>query len=695
MRIENLFWIGFAGGGLSLLFSLIQLKRLLSLPQGDSPAQGLAMALRKGTQAYLKWQLLLSGGALVLVFILMEALVYARLLDRLSPLALLSGGLCGLLVGAAGAMLTNLAGPRCAQAAGERLDRGVDAALSAGTATGFLAVGLGLFHLTAWFFILKYPMAYDPESIARTLLFFGLGSALSALLFRMGNLFARSAAMAMETIDRELGLPPDSPQDPAAVADRMRYGVGSAAGMASGVYCRYENILLAALFLGSAAFAPEDMAWNAMLLPLALMVIGLLTCLIGLLTIRPRERGDRYSLPWCLRFAALLPALLTAVASFPVTYFLTGSWQLCQPVIIGLAAGFFISLSGEYFTSDTYKPARSLAVTAEGGSAAAVTAGLGTAFSAAALPILLTGVAVAAAFWTSGGMGSFSKGLYGISLAGVGMLSVSGLSLPAALCGPAGDCAANTASLVDVEEIPRRRSDNLAAIGSSAANGGRCLAVGTTAMVGLVLLLCLSGILELSRPGLELSRLSPMALPGVFLGMLILALFCGLLLLAVQNTNKALLAEARLQFPEPNGFTEEAWDPDYAVCVTRCASRSLLFSLPPFLLALLAPPIVGLLLGPTGLMGFLGSLLLLCTLLPLLFFLSGGILSGARRYVESGRRGGRGSACHRSILTAERAVSSLNEVMAPALLALALLAPVLCLLCRSLILTFNLPGLLR
>lgn len=694
LRIEDLFWIGFVGGGISLLFAFIQLGRLLPLPVGDEPAQGLAAALRKGTNAYLKWQFLLSLLGLALVFGLLEGLAYFHHLGQLVPPALLSGGICALLTGVSGAKLTAAAGPRAAEAAGKRLDRGVDAALSAGSVASFLAIGLSLIHLTGWFFLLKYQMGYGPEEIAQTLLFFGLGSALVSALFHMGNLFARGAGMAVETVDREMGLPPDDPKNPAAIADRVGHGVGISAGMSAGLSCSYENMLFSALFLGASAFASDDMAWNAMLLPLAIAAAGVLSSLIGFLTVRPRERGDRYSLPWCLRIAALVPALLTAAACLPITYFLTGSWVFCLPVFAGLGAGLLTSLTGEYFTTDTYKPARSLVNAADTGTVAAVTGGLGAGLSASVLPILLTAAALAFSFWTAGGAGNFSKGIYGIALAGVGMLSVSGVSQAASLCGPIGDCGAHAASLIDAEEASRRRADILAAIGASAANGGKCLAAGAAAFTGLSLFLCLAETFSSIQPGLELTHMEPLLLVGILLGGTAVVLFLGLLLLAVRGTAKAVLLQARHQFQDNEGLIDGTEDPDYAACVTKCSLRAMLGILPPILLALLSPIAAGILLGPQGLMGFLGCILLLSLTLVPFFTLSGGILGGARRYVESGRKGGRGSDCHRATLTAERALIPLSQVAAPALLAFLKLAVTLSLLGSVVIVTFNLPALL-
>lgn len=694
LQIENLFFIGFAGGALALLFALIRLGRLRRLSVGDEPARDLAEALRKGTHAYLKWQLLFSGIGLVLVFGCLADLAYLELLDWLCPAALLSGGLCGLLSGVVGAKVTAAGGPRCAQAAGVRLDRGVDAALSAGAVISFLAVGLGLVHVTLWFFLLKYGMGYAPEVIARTLLLLGLGSALSSLLLRMGAVFARSAGMAAEIVDREMGLPPDDPKNPTAIADRVGYGVGNAAGMAAGLSCAYENSLFAALFLGHAAFAAADMAWNAILLPLAVAAVGVLASLIGFLTVRPRERGDRYSLPWTLRFAALVSAVLTATASVPLTYFLMGSWTLCLPLFAGLAVGFLIPLAGEYFTADTYRPARSLADTAETGAVAVVSGGLGAGLCAAALPVLLIAAALAVAFWSAGGTDNLISGLYGIALVGVGMLAVSGVSWAAAGCGSVGDCAAHTASLIDAEEAPRRRADNLASIGSAAANGGKCLAAASTVFTGLSLLPCLTGILKENISGQRLLWPESLLLMGVLLGIMVVLLFLGLLLLAVRKTVKATLLQARSQFQDNDELIEGSEAPDYASCVGRCSTRSLTGSLLPNLLALAAPVAAGALLGPWGLLGFLGCVLILCVTLSLFFSLSGGILSGARRYVESGRKGGRGGDCHRSTLTAERALAPLSQVAGPALLSLARLAILLALAAAALVSAYNLPLLL-
>lgn len=694
MQIENLFFVGFVGGALALLFALIRLGRLRRLPVGDEPAQGLAEALRKGTGAYLKWQLLFSGLGLVLAAGCLAALAYLGLLDWLCPVALLSGGLCATLTGVVGARVTAAGGPRCAQAAGERLDRGVRAALSAGAVMSFLSVGLGLVHVTGWFVLLKYEMGYAPEAIARSLLPLGLGSALSSLLFRMGAVFARSAGMTAEIVDREMGLPPDDPKNPTAIADRVGHGVGSAAGMTAGLSCAYENALFVALFLGCAAYAAADMAWNAMLLPLAVAAVGVVSSLIGFLTVRPRERGDRYSLPWTLRFAALVSAVLTAAASVPLTYLLMGSWELCLPLFAGLAAGFLVPLAGEYFTADTYKPARSLADAAETGAVAALTGGLGTGLCAAVLPVLLTAAALAVAFWAAGGVRDLTHGLYGAALAGVGLLAVSGTAWAAAGCGSVGDCAAHAASLIDAQEAPRRRADNLAAMGASAANGGRCLAAASTALTGLTLFLCLVGVLKESVPGLKSAWPELLALLGILLGAAVVLLFLGLLLLAVRRTVKATLLQARSQFQDSDGLMEGTEAPDYAACVARCSTRSLTGSLLPALLAFAAQAIAGTLLGPWGLLGFSGCVLTLCIALSLCFSLSGGILGGARRFVESGRKGGRGGECHRATLTAERAQAPLSQVAGPALLALARLTLALALAVAGLANAFNLPLLL-
>lgn len=686
MRIENLFWIGFVGGCACLLFALFQWRRVLSLPDGNSSTQGFSDALRKGIRIYLKRQLLLSGAVLALVVVFLALLVYAGLLPWTSPPALLSGGLCGLLVGCCDAALTAVGGPRSAQAAGDRLDRGVAAAFRTGAVTGFLSVGLALVHLTGWVYILRPCLEEEPGAIAHALLFFGLGSSLVALLFRMGSVFARSAGMSAEIVDREMGLSPDSPQNPVAVADRMGYGA-LAAGSGAEHYCTYENALLAALFLGFSAFAGQDMAWNAMLLPLAVSAVGALSCLIGALTLQPQERGDRYSLPWRLRFAVMVPALLTAGVSLPLTYFLAGSWRMCLPILMGLVLGCLVNLAGEYATSDTYRPARSLAETAEAGPAAAVTGGLALGSLGSVLPALLTAGALAAAYCLAGGMEDPAMGIYGLALTGVGLLSVSGAGLAAASCGPVGDCGAAAAALIGADEAPRRRADNLAAIGASTANGGQCVAAVSTLLSGLALLICLSQLLD---PG----EFGPILLPGILFGLLALFLFLGLLLLAIRNSVQATLSQARRQFQDSDDLSEDPVTPDHAVCVTRCATASLLGFLLPLLAALLSPMAAGLLLGPQGLLGFLGCVLLLSVALSLLFSLSGGVLSGARRYVESGRRGGRGSGCHRAVLTAERTMASLSQVAGPALLSFAKLAITLSLLCSALILACNLPGMI-
>lgn len=691
LGIENLFWIGFVGGALALLFALIQLGRVLPLPLGESPAQGLSAALRKGTNAYLKWQLLLSGGLLVLALALLAGLYLLELLELTALCAFLSGSLCSLLVGASAAKLTAAAGPRAANAAGERLDRGLNAALCAGSAVSFLAVGLGLLHVTGWFFLLRHLLEQGPEETALSMLCLGAGSGLTALLLHMGSLFSSSARLAGRMVDREMGLPPDSQQNPVAIALRVGHGVGSAAGTAAGIHWGFESSLLAAFTLGANAYTAHDMGWNALLFPLATAAAGIPCSIIASFAVPPRDRGDRYSLPWSVRISQLLACLLTAVVSFPLSYFLTGRWDLCWAVTAGLTAGFFSSLLGEYFTADTYKPARALAQTAETGEIPALIGALGSGFTAAGLPGLLTVGSLVTGFLVTGGASSPAKGLYGMALAVVGMTSVWGIFLASSLCGPMGDNAADTLSLIDDEEASRRRADSLAALGSASAGAGRCLDALLTASTGLLLLLHLSGLLR------QESGLSPAlpALPlGALLGGLAALLFLGLLLRGVRRTALSAAAQAQEQFQASEGLLEGDDDPDYAACVSRCGSRALVCSLLPFLLALLSPPAAGFLLGRQGLLGFLGALLLLTFLLGPALSLSGGVLSGARRFVESGKRGGRGSECHRSTLRAEGALAPLRDVAGPALVAFLRLALSAALVCWIALQACDLPSLL-
>ena len=689
LSIEHLFWVGFVGAALAFLFALIQLGRVLPLPEGGSPAQGLATALRKGTNAYLKWQLLLSTGFLLLCLGLLTGLYYVGVMELPTIGAFLSGSLCSLVVGVVSAKLTAAAGPRAADAAGERLDRGVSAALCVGSAVSFLTVSLVLVHLTGWFFFLKYSLGYAPLEIALTMLPFGLGSGLMTLLFHMGSLFASAAGLTQQMVDREMGLSPDSPQNPAAIALRVGHGVGAAAVTASGGHWRLECALLAAFALGAAAFTPDDMGWNALLFPLFITTAGVLCSILASLAVPAKEGGDRYSLPWSHRLSQLLSSLLTAVVSFPLSYLLTGGWDLCWAVTVGLLAGLLSGLLGEYFTADTYKPARSLAGTAESSIISAVTGGLGTGFAAGILPGLLAAGTAATAFFILGGTADLTKGFYGAALAGVGIASVSGIHLASTLCGPVGDNAAQTLSLIDDGEVPRRRADSLAALGAAAARGGECLDATLTALGGLSLLVGMF-LLSLSEP----IQPEPFLLCGILLGGLSSMLFLGLLLRGIRRAAQSALTQAQEQFRVSESLLESPSAPDYAACVKRCGTRSLLCSLPPFLLAVLSPLAAGFLLGPQGLLGFLGSLLLLAVLLSPALSLGGGILSGARRYVESGKRGGRGSDCHRSTIQAEGVVAPLRDVAAPALTAFLGLAIPLSLTCLAAIEMFNLPSLL-
>ena len=498
--LENLFWVGLVGALIALIFALTQAKKVLKFSEGTELMQKLAASIRKGANAYLKRQYTTVAKIFIIVFVILLILAGVGMLDNwFIPFAFLTGGIWSGLAGFVGMKIATSANARTANAAHESLNRGLNVAFSSGAVMGFTVVGLGLLDVSIWFHILKYIAGFEAAQIAQTMVMFGMGASFMALFGRVGGgIFTKAADVGADLVGKvEAGIPEDDPRNPATIADNVGDNVGDVAGMGADLYESYVGSILATFALGASAYAADGLTWNAMLLPLIIAVVGVVCSVIGTFLIRTKENATQKSLLATLRKGTYTAAVLAAVIAAPVTYYIMGSWGPYIAILAGLVAGCAIGYFTEYYTSDTYKPTQGLADSTETGAATTIIGGISLGMKSTAAPIVIIGVAIIVSFLAAGGSLTtnaanygelFSKGLYGIGIAAVGMLSTLGITLATDAYGPVADNAGGIAEMSGLGEEVRNRTDALDSLGNTTAATGKGFAIGSAALTALALL---------------------------------------------------------------------------------------------------------------------------------------------------------------------------------------------------------------
>ncbi|HIT01501.1 MAG TPA: sodium-translocating pyrophosphatase, partial [Candidatus Enterenecus merdae] len=617
---ENLFWLGLAGAILAILFALLQSRKVLSFSEGNDTMKKIAAAIRQGARAYLRHQYLTVLKVFLVVFVLLLALAFFGQLDNwFIPFAFLTGGIYSAIAGFVGMSIATSANARTAQAASESLNKGLNVAFSSGAVMGFTVVGLGLLDISVWFHILKYLAGFDAAQIAQTMVMFGMGASFMALFARVGGgIFTKAADVGADLVGKvEAGIPEDDPRNPATIADNVGDNVGDVAGMGADLYESYVGSILATFALGVAAYAGQDRAWNAMLLPILLAAVGIVCSIVGSFLIRTKEGASQRELLGTLRRGTYTAAVVAAVIAAPLTYWLLGNWGVYIAILCGLIGGCAIGYFTEYYTSDTYKPTQKLANATETGAATTIIGGLSLGMLSTIAPILIVGVAVIVAFLAAGGTlatGSaeyslnFSQGLYGIGIAAVGMLSTLGITLATDAYGPVADNAGGIAEMSGLGEEVRERTDALDSLGNTTAATGKGFAIGSAALTALALLVSYVDIVATKVDFVpDLSITNPAVLVGLFVGAMLTFVFGALTMSAVQRAAQSIVMEVRRQFREITGIMEGTADPDYASCVTLCTKGALREMVVPSLLAIIVPIATGLILGVEGVVGLLGG----------------------------------------------------------------------------------------
>ena len=695
--MEKLFLLGFLGAVIALAFAMLQRHRVLSVSEGNDRMKKIAEAIRAGANAYLKQQYTTVFKVFAVVFVLLLVIAFGsggKMLSKVTPFAFLTGGIFSMLAGFIGMKIATSANARTAQAASESLNRGLRVAFSSGSVMGFSVVGLGMLDITMWFFILRYGLGLtEPTQIGSIMVMNGMGASFMALFARVGGgIYTKAADVGADLVGKvEAGIPEDDPRNPATIADNVGDNVGDVAGMGADLYESYVGSILATFSLGAIA----GFGFSGMLLPLLLGVCGIICSILGSFLVRTKENASQEALLKSLRTGTYTAAILAAVLAAPLTYFTIGRWGVYISILSGLLGGCVIGYFTEYYTSDTYKPTQRLAAASETGSATIIIAGLSLGLRSTMISILIVAVAVLVSFFAAGGMQSFNCGLYGIGIAGVGMLSTLGITLATDAYGPVADNAGGIAQMADLPEEVRERTDALDSLGNTTAATGKGFAIGSASLTALALLVSYVDIVQSkTEEVLDLSLTNPLMLVGLFIGALLTFLFSSLTMDAVQKAAQSIVMEVRRQFREIAGILDYQADPEYARCVALCTKGALHEMIAPALIAIIVPLITGLLLGPVGVVGMLGGVSVSGFALAVFMSNAGGAWDNAKKYIESGHHGGKGSEQHKAAVVGDTVGDPLKDTAGPSLNILIKLCSTVSIVFSGLILYFNLVNLL-
>ena len=692
--MENLFWIGFVGAAVALIFALLQRNKVMKY----SEMIKIASSIRQGANAYLKRQYTTVAKVFAIVFVILLIIAFAskgEMLSRVTPFAFLTGGIWSMLAGLIGMKIATNANARTANAAHESLNKGLNVAFSSGSVMGFTVVGLGILDITLWYFGLKYIGKFDYATIANIMVMNGMGASFMALFARVGGgIYTKAADVGADLVGKvEAGIPEDDPRNPATIADNVGDNVGDVAGMGADLYESYVGSILATFALGAAA----GYGWAGMLLPVALAVAGIICSLIGSFLVKTKENATQLSLLKSLRTGTYTAAILSAIVAIPLCYLILGKDNHWLGVLIsifcGLAGGTLIGYFTEYYTSDNYKPTKKLADASETGSATIIIGGISLGLKSTIAPILIVAVAVIVSFFCAGGSTSFSQGLYGIGIAGVGMLSTLGITLATDAYGPVADNAGGIAEMSGLPEEVRDRTDALDSLGNTTAATGKGFAIGSASLTSLALLVSYINIVE-SKVELSLSITNPVLLVGVFIGAMLTFVFSAFTMSAVQTAAQSIVVEVRRQFREIAGIMEYKADPDYSACVDLCTKGALHEMVIPALLAIIVPILTGLILGCEGVVGLLAGVSVTGFAMAVFMSNAGGAWDNAKKYIERGNHGGKGSDQHKAAVVGDTVGDPFKDTSGPSLNILIKLCSTVSIVFSGLIVAFNLMKLL-
>ena len=706
-----LFWLVPAASLLALLLAWYFYRQMMRESEGTPTMQKIASYVRKGAMSYLKQQYKIVGLVFLGLVILFSIMAYGfDLQNHWVPVAFLTGGFFSGLSGFLGMKTATYASARTANAARESLNGGLRVAFRSGAVMGLVVVGLGLLDISFWYLILDWFVPDDPATptaklcmITTTMLTFRMGASTQALFARVGGgIYTKAADVGADLVGKvEAGIPEDDPRNPATIADNVGDNVGDVAGMGADLYESYCGSILATAALGAAAFMSSgdvDMQFKAVVAPMLIAAVGIILSIVGIFSVRTKENATMKDLLNSLSVGTNLSSVLIVGATFLILWVLQlQNWvNISFAVVIGLLVGIVIGRSTEYYTSQSYMPTRKLAESGETGPATVIISGIGLGMVSTAVPVLAVVVGIILSYWLASGFdfANVSMGLYGIGIAAVGMLSTLGITLATDAYGPIADNAGGNAEMSGLGEQVRRRTDALDSLGNTTAATGKGFAIGSAALTGLALLASYIeeiriGMDRLGRTAIDLGNniqipiheasftdfmtyydvnlMNPKVLSGMFIGSMMAFLFCGLTMNAVGRAAGHMVEEVRRQFREIKGILTGNAEPDYARCVqisTKGAQREMVF---PSLLAIIAPILVGLVFGVPGVIGLLVGGLSAGFVLAIFMANAGGAWDNAKKYVEEGNFGGKGSDVHKATVTGDTVGDPFKDTSGPSL----------------------------
>ena len=710
-NIPTVFWLIPIASIVALGMAWFFFRSMMKEDEGTERMKEIAMHVRKGAMAYLKQQYKVVTIVFVVLAIIFAFMAYVlKVQNPWVPFAFLTGGLFSGLAGFFGMKTATYASARTAHGARTGLDKGLRIAFRSGAVMGLVVVGLGLLDIAIWFIVLN--AVYQGEStalvtITTTMLTFGMGASTQALFARVGGgIYTKAADVGADLVGKvEANIPEDDPRNPATIADNVGDNVGDVAGMGADLYESYCGSILSTAALGATAFAMNgDMQLRAVIAPMIIAAIGIFLSLIGIYLVRTKEGASMKDLLHSLGLGTNVSAMLIAVATFVILYLLgIENWLgLSFSVISGLVAGVIIGQATEYYTSQSYKPTQKIAEASQTGPATVIIKGIGTGMISTMIPVVTISVAIMLSYLCANGFDmslsakSISTGLYGIGIAAVGMLSTLGITLATDAYGPIADNAGGNAEMSGLGKEVRERTDALDALGNTTAATGKGFAIGSAALTALALLASYieeikiamiraveNGKQYVDAAGnifdpmnastidfinfFQVNLINPKVLVGAFLGAMAAFLFCGLTMGAVGRAAESMVQEVRRQFREIKGILEGKATPDYGRCVeisTRSAQREMII---PSLLAIVIPIVVGLVLGVAGVLGLLTGGLAAGFTLAVFMSNSGGAWDNAKKMIEEGSFGGKGSEHHKATIVGDTVGDPFKDTSGPSL----------------------------
>jgi K(+)-stimulated pyrophosphate-energized sodium pump len=708
---SHLFWLVPAASLLALGFAAFFYSRMKAQPEGTPLMKEIAQHVREGAMAYLKQQYKVVAIVFGIITILFAWMAYGlHLQNKWVPFAFLTGGLFSGLAGFFGMKTATYAAARVAHAASISLDQGLKLAFRSGAVMGLVVVGLALLDISIWFLVLNFFVAdADPShkllTITTTMLTFGMGASLQALFARVGGgIFTKAADVGADLVGKvEAGIPEDDPRNPATIADNVGDNVGDVAGMGADLYESYVGSILATAALGAAAFSQINdpvSGFKAVIAPMVIAAVGTAFSIIGIFAVHTKAGATQRDLLNALGRGINLSSILIFIASFFVLKWLglpnyAGIWGA---IVVGLITGIVIGKATEYFTSQEFKPTKDIAQNAMTGPATVIISGLGTGMLSTVVPVVAVVIGTTLAYCFAAGSWHFSPesmsmGLYGIGIAAVGMLSTLGITLATDAYGPIADNAGGNAEMAGLPPEVRMRTDALDSLGNTTAATGKGFAIGSAALTALALLASyveelkiamlhagqktmevageavpiISASLTQFMTHFEVHLLNPKVILGVFLGSMMSFIFCGLTINAVGRAAASMVEEVRRQFREKPGILKGEDKPDYARCVaisTLGAQREMVL---PSLLAVATPVITGLIFGVPGVFGLLAGGLSTGFVLAVFMANSGGAWDNAKKYVEEGHLGGKGSPAHKATVIGDTVGDPFKDTAGPSL----------------------------